>query len=363
MLQKPGWDRSRERWLAFWESDLVDRPPVLVHIVASEGLDVGESASLESTIAHYEAPENEAALEQAEEHLLDRASRVRDDMPPAMTAGGGVYYTGAVFGAPLRVTADMMTSEPILHDWSRAGEIRYSLENVWARRAMDLASRPVARSRGRYAVTPGLLEGPSDICASLRSPTRLACDLYEYPAEVHGLALMAVDAWKTHAMGLYDRIPLYDGGTVTQWSIWVPGRGAALQEDFSSVVSPSQYRAVFLPLDRELARCADVTWMHIHSGAIHLVEEVLRAEEIRGVQIVQDGVAGPALAKVIPVMQRVQQSGRCLIIRKYSLEELVDILPHLSPRRLAIDTYCTDVDRANRWVDSLDPWPWAAVGG
>jgi hypothetical protein len=223
---------------------------------------------------------------------------------------------------------------------------------------MRLASQLVGRSGGRYAVTPGLLEGPSDICASLRGPTELACDLYEFAEQVRLLTQMAAEAWKAHASALHRRIPLYDGGTVTQWSIWTPGRGAALQEDFSSVISPRQYRDLFLPLDRELAACADITWMHIHSGAIHLVGEVLRAEEIRGVQIVQDGVAGPGLSQVIPVMQRVQAQGRCLIIRKYSMRELETILPHLSPRRLAIDTYATSDERANRWIRDLTTRQW-----
>jgi len=360
MLHKPNWGRSLDRWRAFWDGGLLDRPPVIVHLVATEGLDVGESASLESTLAFYDPAQNGPALDRAEDQLLKRAAEVEDDMPPAMTAGGGVYYTGAVFGAPIRQTADMMTSAPIIEDWAEAGQVRYSLDNEWVQRALGLARQLVRRSQGRYAVIPGLLEGPSDICANLRSPTCFACDLYEFPAEAARLLRVAVEAWLEHQAALQEIIPLYDGGTVTQWSVWTPGRGAALQEDFCSVVSPRQYRETFLPLDRELARAADVAWMHIHSGAIHLVDEVLSAEEIRAVQIVQDGVAGPPIADVLPVMQRVQESGKGLIVRKYSLAELAEILPHLSPRRLVIDTYCTSAEVANDWLARMSPWPYGS---
>ena len=358
MLQKSGWDQSLARWRAFWAGSLLDRPPVLVHLVATEGLDVGQSASLESTLAHYDPLQNGPQIESAEISILNKAAAIHDDLPPTMTAGGGVWFTGAVMGAPLVSTAEMLTCHPIISEWDALTSIRYSPTNEWAQRALQLAHQLVDRSGGRYAVTPGLLEGPSDICANLRSPTRFACDLYEYPTEVRRLAEIAADAWLQHTRALYDMIPLYDGGTVTQWSLWVPGRGVALQEDFCSIISPRLYREFFLSLDRELADQADITWMHIHSGAIHLVDEVLTVEQIRGIQIVNDGVAGPPIAKVLPVMQRIQQRGKCLIVRKYAPRELEQILPHLAPKGLAVDTYSTSISTANAWLEHLTPWPY-----
>ena len=354
MLRKPGWRDSLERWRAFWEGDLVDRPPVIAHVVPTQELDPGQAASLESTIAHFSPARNGPSLDRAEMALEQHT--LLDDTPPGLGAGGGVYFTGAVFGAPVRVTANMMTSEPIIEDWEQAAGVRYSPENVWVKRALSLARQLVARSQGRYAVTPGLLEGPSDICANLRSPTRLAADLYEYPERVRRLAEMGADAWQQYAQALEDVIPLYDGGTATQWNLWVPGRGAALQEDFCTLISPRQYREFFLPLDRELARTVDLAWMHVHAGAIHLVDEILRADEIRGVQIVYDGVVSPPLSRMIPVMQRVQQQHRCLILRKFLPDDLDVILPHLSARRLALDVYCTTPSQARQWIQDLEGW-------
>lgn len=356
VLQKPGWDRSLERWLAFWEGKVADRPPVIIYIVPTEELDPGETPSLESTLARYDPAQNGPILDRAERNLAKRA-KLEDDMPPALGAGGGVYFTGAVFGAPVHVTANIMTSDPIIEDWSQAAGIRYDPENVWVRRALGLARQLVARSGGRYAVTPGLLEGPSDICAELRGITRLGGDLYEYPDQVRRLARMGAEAWKKYARALYDIIPLYDGGTVTQWSLFVPGRGAAIQEDFCTIVSPRQYREFFAPLDRELARCADIAWIHVHAGQVHLVDELLRIDELRGIQIVNDGVASPPMSKMLPAMQRVQRSGKCLILRKYPPEDLDYILPRLSARGLAIDTFLPTVQAARQWLQRIEAWP------
>jgi hypothetical protein len=359
MLHKPGWDRSLARWRAFWNGELADRPPLIAHITPSGELDVGGTPSLERTIAYYDPARNGPALERAEAALAEQAT-LEDDTPPALTSGGGVYFTGAVFGAPVRVTADMMTAEPILEDWGQAAGIGYDPQNVWITRALGLARQLVARSQGRYAVTPGLIEGPSDICASLRSPTRLASDLYEHPGEVRRLAEMGVGAWQQYTNTLYEIIPLYDGGTATQWNVWTPGRGAALQEDFCTLISPRQFREFFLPLDRQLAKVADIAWMHVHAGALHLVDELLTVDEIQGIQIVYDGVVSPPLSETIPVMQRVQRGGKCLIVRKYTPQDLAHILPHLSPRRLALDVYFTSPAQAREWMKRLERWEWAS---
>ncbi len=354
-MNKPCWSQSLERWSAFWNGRLADRPPVIAHIAADGELDVGGDICLDSEIAHFDPDQNGSMLERSERDLFAHTS-LDDDTPPAIVAGGGVYYTGAVFDAPLRVTANMMACEPIIDDWDTDGAVRYDSGNAWVQRAQSLARQLVNRSGGRYAVIPGLLEGPSDICANLRSPTKLAADLYEHPDQVRRLAEIGAAAWEAHARALFDIIPLLDGGSTTQWSLWTPGRGAALQEDFCTVISPRQFREFFLPHDRELAKLADVTWMHIHAGSMHMVDEALTVDEIRGIQIVYDGLVSPPLSETIPVMQRVQERGRCLIVRKYTPEDLELILPHLSPRRLALDVYFASVSEAELWLRRLEAW-------
>ena len=85
----------------------------------------------------------------------------------------------------------------------------------------------------------------------------------------------------------------------------------------------------------------------------HLVDELLTVDEIRGIQIVYDGLVSPPLSQALPVMQRVQESGKCLILRKYSSQDLDLVLPHLSAHRLALDVYFTASSQARQWIHSL----------
>ena len=350
MFSKTGWERSLRRWQAFWAGDVADRPPILVAIVSGDALDTGEPPSLEATLARFDPSRNETIL-QAAERSLERHAAIPDDTPPTLLAGGGVYFTGAVFGAPVRATADVITSTPILDDWDQLDSLRFDLGNVWAQRALHLAEQLADRGAGRYAVTPGLVEGPSDICAALRGITRLAGDLYQYPDEVARLADLGAQAWEAYTRAMHDIVPLYDGGTVTQWSMWAPGRAAALQEDFCTIISPASFRTFFAALDARLAATVDTAWIHVHAGAIHLVEPLLEIEALQAIQIVHDGAASPPFSRLIPTMQRVQAAKKGLILRKFNPAELSEILPALSLRGLAIDTYLPSEEAACRWLD------------
>ena len=125
MFLKAGWEQSLARWRAFWEGRVEDRPPVLIHRMAAFASDisgsreVGPNTVLARNLAFYDPAQNEALLEQMEKGLEARAE-MPDDMAPSVVAGGGVHFAGATFGAPVQVTASMLTSEPIIHDWSQA---------------------------------------------------------------------------------------------------------------------------------------------------------------------------------------------------------------------------------------------------
>jgi hypothetical protein len=134
-------------------------------------------------------------------------------------------------------------------------------------------------------------------------------------------------------------VPLYGGGTATGWEYWVPGKGIALQEDFGQMVSPVQFREMILRYDRQLAQGLDCLWFHVHSGGIHMAPEIASSGAFHAVQITNDYPAGPSIDEMLPTLQTIQQQS-CLILRKFTLDQLDRVIEHLSPQGLAIDIQC-----------------------
>ena len=72
-----------------------------------------------------------------------------------------------------------------------------------------------------------------------------------------------------------------------------------------------------------------------------MAREIAQGGGFGAVQITNDYPAGPSIDEMLPTLQYIQQRG-CLILRKFTLDQLERAIGHLSPRGLAIDIQCCD---------------------
>jgi hypothetical protein len=199
----------------------------------------------------------------------------------------------------------------------------------------------VRTSNGRYAVGVGNVDGPADMAVRLLGEEPLAMALYDEPGEVEDLFTFLGRIWETIVLSKQQDIPRFCGGTATGWDYWVPGRAVSFQEDFAQMISPDHFRTYVLRHDRRLARHVDRAWFHVHSGALHMAREIALSGGFAGVQICNDYPAGPTSREMLPVLKLIQQHG-CLILRKFTIDQLDRVVPHLSPHGLALDVQCFD---------------------
>jgi hypothetical protein len=347
MTYKQGLEASLRRWQAFWRHDVADRPPTVVHY--REGSAGGPSADRQNpTIEDFEAQFDPArateGVRQAEVRFARRAD-FPDDTLPQVSAPSGLAVTGWLFGAQVEVLAGIPWVWPILErieDWRGldfdAVQGRYD-------RILEIDRLLVGLSRGQYAVSATVLDGPADMVVRLLGEQKLALALYEQPGEVGSLFVALADLWHDLVRKKLRTVSLYGGGTATGWEYWVPGKGIALQEDFGQMVSPGQFREMILVHDRPLAEGLDCLWFHVHSGAMHMAREIANDLAPQGafgaVQITNDYPAGPSIDEMLPTLQYIQERG-CLILRKFTLDQLDRVIEHLSPKGLAIDIQCYD---------------------
>ena len=343
MSYKHGLEASLARWRAFWRGDVADRPPLVVHYHEGQAGDPPEdrqNPTVEDFEAQFDLSLVAGRARQAEARFARRAD-FPDDTLPQVSAPSGLAITGWLFGAQVEVMAGIPWVWPILErieDWRNldfdAVRERYD-------RILEIDRLLAEISGGRYAVSATVLDGPADMVVRLLGEQKLALALYEQPEEVDAAFAALADLWRVLVRAKLRTVPLYGGGTATGWAYWVPGKGIALQEDFGQMVSPAQFRAQILSYDRSLARGLDCLWFHVHSGGIHMAPEIAASGVFGAVQITNDYPAGPSIDEMLPVLQAIQQQG-CLILRKFTLDQLDRVIGRLSPRGLAIDIQCFD---------------------
>ena len=154
-----------------------------------------------------------------------------------------------------------------------------------------------------------------------------------------------------------DRIEPLRGGYCDNYGIWTPGRSTYFANDVSCLVSPATYRRQLFEFDGQIAASLDTPWLHVHSGGAYLVPEFLRIPDLVAIQIVNDRPAGPSLRELVPLLEQIQQN-HGLLLRKYPLPELEEILPVLSPAGLYIDTQAASRGEARQILEAWNSRPW-----
>jgi len=343
MLYKEGFEASIRRWNAFWRHDVADRPPLVVHFRQEEREgQAGQTA--ERTIEDFERQfdlDYVAERVSLVEGMFHQRADFPDDTFPIVSAPSGLAVTGTFFGCKVMVRAGIYWVEPVIEHIEDWRNIDFAAGRRRMDRILEIIRYLVERSRGHYAVSLSAPDGPADMIVRMLGEQKLAIALYDSPAETKNLLEYCAGLWRDFVRRQLEIIPSYGGGTATSWNYWVPGKGTSFQEDFGAMVSPKQYRQIILKCDNQLVSGLDCAWYHVHSGGIHMAREIADSGAFKGIQICNDYPAGPSVREMLSTLQYLQKRV-CLILRKFSLDQLDNVIGHLSSKGLAIDIQCYD---------------------
>jgi len=347
MQFKENLEDSLARWRAFWRHEVADRPPMIVRFQrdSDSQLEDLRMPDVEDFERQFDLEVVFEQVKRAESRFVERAD-FPDDTLPQVASPNGLAVTGWAFGAQVEIAAGIPWVWPILDridDWHGI-----DFDAVVGRfdQISEIDRVLASLSRGRYAVNSTSLDGPADMVVRLLGEEKLALALYDRADEVECLFSRCTDLWQEVVRRRLRVIPSYGGGTATGWECWVPGKGIALQEDFGQMVSPRQFREMVLKHDIRLVEGLDCIWFHVHSGALHMAREIASSGAFAGVQITNDYPAGRAIEDMLPTLQYIQER-TCLILRKFSLDQLDSVIAYLSPEGLAIDIQCYDATAAD----------------
>jgi len=233
-----------------------------------------------------------------------------------------------------------------LNDTSALMGLRLDKTNSVIADYIERAEYFSAHAKGKLAVGVAMLTGGSDILGALRGITEAYTDMGEDPEGFSGLLKICTDAWINVQKLQFEIVPSVFGGYCDNYGIWSPGKSTYFANDLSSCVSSAMYHSLMMEQDSRMAGMLECPWIHTHSVQARLVPDFLDIPGLRGLQIVNDGIAGPGFNEVFPFAQMVQKRGKCLLLRKYTMDELKPFLPNLSPKGLLIDTQCGSIEEA-----------------
>jgi len=325
-----------ERYRRFWAREPMERP--LIGFSLKTWFPMYEfAASRAWTQFEYLTPD----MIHPEDHIGDQERLLRegevidDDILRGACPSEAVQWLPPMLGAPLRILGESTLSPDLDLPWRELEGLSLDHGNPWFQKYLEFIRVLVKASRGRYPISHGTMSGPSDVAAILRGHSNMALDFYDAPERVAKLFYSVQEIFRQVLEAQWSITPLFHGGYFdAQYQLWAPGPIVRMQEDATGLFSPTLYRTLLQPVDREWGRHYGCSFMHLHSTSMFLLDAILEVEEIAAFEVNRD-VSGPPLEVMIPFYRMIQDAGRPLLVRgSFTPAELDEMLGALSPAGL-----------------------------
>jgi len=343
------------RYQRFWTRAAAERP--LVGLSFKSWFPLEEYAASRAWEAvDYLTPDMvqpEAFLDDLE-RLLREGESVGDDILRGAAPSEAVPWLVGALGAKLRILPGSILGEQRTEPWEALTDVRLDHGHPWFRKYVEYAEALVRRSQGRFPVSHGTLQGPTDQFAALRGHSQSVLDLLEEPVRSERLLWRMAEIFVEITQEIWKHIPLFHGGYYdAQYQIWAPGPIIRMQEDATGLYSPQLYRRFVQPVDRWVASHFPCAFIHLHSTSMFILDAFLEVEEIRCYEVNYElKSGGPPMKGMIPFFRMIQRAGRPLLVRgSFTPDEARLMMDELDPRGLYIYVMATDAAE----VDALRP--------
>jgi hypothetical protein len=336
--------------LAFWNLQEVDRPLVGVYLGGYLDNDIYEVAEDGSHLLPDQLV-SERFFELFWQDFL-ALQRIDQDLIYPIQPLSSIPWLEGMLGCPIRVGAQSVWAEQVLgKDQPLEGFLP-----EWLPAWIQIAEKSILSFSGHFTpiglpVASPFLRGPADIIAALIGTDRLCYEIIDNPQEVLRLVEFCAQAWIRVSRLLISQLPAWRGGYVlgARW-IYGPGPCTYSSEDFTGLISSKSYRKIFLAGNRLIASQFPYGFMHRHSPSLHHLEALLELQSGWAIEITMDP-NGPKVAEILPVLTRIQQAGRPLIV--FGLndpDEVGRLVAGLSPRGLCVTVQADNEDQAKQLI-------------
>ena len=317
LVTKPDLEEVKQRWNAFWEGEVLDRPLVCAMAPTVTGVplvNISKTRYWNPCSGHYEAQLD----------LLDRwaeSTLFMGDLIPFVSPDHGPDQFAAWMGSRLNFTADNIETnwtDPILESWDDFLPASLHRDNEVWQSVLKYARLLHERGQGKYLVGMADLHSHLDAFSALRHPDKLCLDLYDEPEQVQkGCAQM-----RAMYPEIYEAIYKAGGmsretGTICGQSLWCKDRIAVVQCDFSVFLSNEMWREFALPGIREEIEYLDHCFYHLDGKQqlTHL-DDLLEIPKLDGIQwLPGEGQPEPFDPSWRDMLKKVLRAGKKVLLQ------------------------------------------------
>ncbi len=326
---KPDFEQVMNRYEAWWDCRIIDRPLVCLSFPRDESERVPWPKAKEYSSYWDRWMDIEYRTEAAAAGLHNTV-HFADSLPIAWPNLGPEIFS-AFYGCEMVYSSDTGWTKPILEDWSQEslGKLQLDLDGFYFRKLTEYTDLLLEAGKGKFIVGYTDMHGGGDAIAAFRDPQQLCIDMIEHSEEVKALCDRITDDFLKVYDIFYDRLSAA-GMPSTSWcSATCRGKYHIPSSDFSCMISSKMFEETFLPGIIRECQHMDRCIYHLDGPqALRYLDTLLAIPEIHAIQWVP-GAGRDYWGNWIEVYQRIQEAGKAmqmLSIHVRDLEKLFQVL-------------------------------------
>ena len=349
-------DKRIERYKAFWEGEVVDRP--IVTIVGTKSPDKVPPIStfkpdLNDMYRWY--TDGEWMLERYRESW-DNSTWIGDRLPTVWLNLGASGHAGFFKGIKAHYSDMAVLFKNTLDE--EIPSLEFDENSIWYKKTLEVAQYLADESNGDFLISQPDCAGNSDVLSTARGATEFLLDMHS-GADYIQPAMDKIQA-------VYEKIhsEVYDiicgnnnGASSIGWlHTYAPGFHAQLQCDLACMISPDLFEKYVMPELERQCEIMDYPIYHFDGQEVvrHL-DHLLSLEKLRAIQWTI--VAGqPSPVEFIDVMKKMQAAGKSVLTFFSTIEEADILTQNLSSKGLYLLTYsaCRSDDEAKELIKIVE---------
>jgi hypothetical protein len=329
----PHFDMAMKRVYAWFENEMIDRPPIRFQahnaFLASVTEEVANLSKEGKRAWWFDV---EAQVDLFIKSIEQR--RFLGETFPVFFPNLGPNVYAAFYGAELEFGEITSWSTPCVHRWEDIEKLVFKRDNTYFRKLEDLTRHALERCKSRALVGytdfhPGL-----DCVAAWRDPQQLCLDMIEAPEQVERMAELAIADFEliyNHFDGL-----LKEAGQLSVSWMGIPsfGRMHIPSCDFATLISPKFFNRFGLPILKREVKTMTHNVFHVDGrGVAKNLDAILGVPEVHALQWVQGVGDDYPIMQWVPFIKDVQ-SRNVPVIVDLSKEDLKDFTQAVGPRGL-----------------------------
>lgn len=350
---KPDYEKTKERYEAFWEREIIDRPPVSITLPVEnpKKIPAKKYINLEEKWLDIDYRAEWTSVNIANREYL------ADALPVAWPNMGPEIFS-AWCGCGYRYGETTTWSEPCISDWEKdAGRAVFNENHPLFIKTVEYTKRLLEYGKDNFIVGLTDFHPGGDHLAALRDPQELALDMIDHEEEIRAKLISS----RKEFFGVYNifyNMLRGAGMPVTSWTPLIhDGSFYIPSNDFSCMISNEMFEDIFLPGITEECRFYERSIYHLDGpGALRHLDSILGIKELDAVQWVP-GAGHEGYARWAPVYQRIQNAGKALQL-SITLDELPMVFETLRPEGVWFSKIKGIYDRytADEVIKSITAW-------